>query len=89
MVIWAAYGDDRELQRYTTEEKADEPIKLFTHTCMQTYGKHAHSLFSWCFLRSPVLSDLPKLTPHLQFDSSSMCVLNINEMDSISHSWLL
>lgn len=27
--------------------------------------------------------------PHLQFDSSSMWVLNINEMDSISHSWRL
>lgn len=33
-----------------------------------------------------MLADLPKPTPRLQFDSSSMCVLNINEMDSISHS---
>lgn len=32
------------MQRYTTEEGADEPINLFTHTCMQTYSKHAHSV---------------------------------------------
>lgn len=58
---------------------------------MQTHSKHTYTLpiFSWFFFQSPVLSDSPKLTPHLQFDSSFMCALNINEMDSISHSWLL
>lgn len=81
---------DREMQRYTTEEKVVEPINLFNHTCMQhTVNMHTLCLFSWFELRSPVLSDLPELTPRLQFDSSSMCVLNINEMGSISHSWLL